>query len=135
MASLWVATVLKHRWKGTANTPVELYCYLVKLGLKFTLPTPFLQPFVGGGLNFGVFTYSNPQDREFNSFMIAVYSRGSQTIKHLYGEAGIDLKMGTSGLRFSAKQNKIVSNKVEEIGHQPYDVNMLTYSMGVFANY
>ena len=122
-------------WKGTADTPVELYCYLIKGGLKFTLPLPFFQPWAGAGVEFGVLTYSNPNDREFNSFMVAVYSRGSQTIKHLYGEVGIDFSLGTSGIRIAGKQNKITSSKVAEIGDQPYDNMMTTYSAGIFANF
>jgi|GEM_PF-6486463 len=122
-------------WKGSPNTPVELYGYLVKLGLKILLPIGFFQPWVGGGYSFGVITYSNTRDRETSNFSVVLYSRGSQTVKQFYTTAGLDIALGSSGIRLGAEQRSIRTALVSEIGDQPYDAEIVTYSAGVFTNF
>ncbi|NJM09965.1 MAG: hypothetical protein HC883_03490 [Bdellovibrionaceae bacterium] len=83
---------MKVQWKGSADTPVQFYGYTVDLGAKFTLPLGFFQPWIGGGYGWGVLTYSNPEDREFDNFMIAIYSRGSRSTNRRLGwEVSISL--------------------------------------------
>ncbi len=121
-------------WKGSPNTPVEFYGYVLDLGIKVTLPTNVFQPWLEAGYGVGVLTFSNPNDRETSSAMIGVYSRGSRSSYGAFGAGGLDIMMGTSGLRVSYTLRAQTTDLSAQIGNQPYDMTLATWGFGVFAN-
>ena len=122
-------------WKGVTPTPIEFYGYFVNLSAKFTLPLGFFQPWIGAGYSWGVLTVSNPRDRETNSYLIGVYSRGSRAVRAPFGYGGVDLSFGTSGIRIAYTVRRSISDDLEEIGNQSLDMTLSTLTMGIFANF
>ncbi len=122
-------------WKGTPNTPIEFYGYLMYAGIKATMVVGFFQPWIGAGYSLGVFTMSNPADRDSNNAMIAIYSRGSRTASGPFGFGGIDFHMGSSGIRLSYSLQQISTDPAVEISNQSYNMTMAQYGVGIFADY
>lgn len=121
-------------WKGVADTPVEFYGYLVDLGLKATIPIGWFQPWIGAGYGWGVFTFSNPVDREVDNFLIGVYSRGSRSVHSAYGYGGVDFRFGTSGIRLSFMVRRPTTDAISEIGNQTYNMQIDSFGAGFYAD-
>lgn len=126
---------VKVKWKDSPDTPVEFYGYLVDLGVKATLPLGFFQPWIGAGYSWGVLTFSNPDDREVDNFMIAIYSRGSRNVIAPMGVGGVDISMGTAGLRFAYSARQLTTKKSSLIGDEPYDMTMGNVWLGFWVNH
>lgn len=125
---------VKVTWKGAPETPVQFYGYTADLGIKFTLPLNAFQPWLGGGYGWGVLTYSNPADREFDNFMIGIYSRGSRPTHSPFGVGGIDISLGTSGVRLAYMLREFTTKKSSYLGNNPYDMKMASFFAGFFVN-
>lgn len=127
---------VKVTWNNTTNTPVEFYSIFLLIGIKITIPLPLLQPWVSAGYGFGKMIMSNTHDREFDNYLIAVNTKGTEHAGSQYYRAGLDLPIGSaSGLRFSATQLTPDTGKSTQVGSDTYNMKIINYGIGLFAYY
>ncbi len=127
---------VKVTWNNTVNTPVEYYSIFLLIGIKITLPLPILHPWVSAGYGFGKMIMSNTHDREFDNYLIAINTKGTEHAGTQYLRAGVDFSIGSaSGLRLSATQFIPDTGKSTQVGSDTYNMKIINYGLGLFAFY
>lgn len=120
-------------WNGVANTHVQFYDAMFRLGLRGTLPLGPIQPWVGCGVNVGTMTFTNPNDRPLNNVTIGFATRGTVGAWGTYLEGGLDIRLGSSGLRGSYTVANRQTDSSDPLSGDKYNSTLTIIGLGIFA--